>query len=108
PADPGMGVEKERMAENGVGTEYADLVCPLDRRLAVAPDHLLHLVDALCDVHGKRYAALTRRLTTVTQKIGRAVLDLHRRDDAGEPPARMTRGTVDQRQRGGEAGPPAR
>ena len=99
PADPRMGIEEKRVAENRVGAEDADLVCPLDWRLAMATDHFPHLTDALRDMHSKRQPALARRIVAVAQQIGSAGVDLHWRDDAGEPSALMPGGTVDQGQR---------
>src|SRR5215831_4029164 len=46
PADPGVGIEKQRVTEDRARSEYADLLRPLDRRFAMAPDHLLHLAYA--------------------------------------------------------------
>src|SRR5262249_18048519 len=106
PADPGVAIQKQRVAKDGVGTKYADLMRPLDRRLAVAPEHLLYFIDALGNMHGERNAALTRRLVAGTQKIGRAILDLHWRDNAGQAPAWMPRRPVDQRQCCRKAIPP--
>src|SRR6516225_6656337 len=104
PANPGMGVEKQRVAENGLRAQYADLVRPLDRCLAVAPDHLLHFVNALRDVHREWNPALTRRLSAVAQEIRGTVLDLHRRENTGKPAARVLRGALDHSQRRREAG----
>jgi hypothetical protein len=39
----------------------------MDWCLAVSPDHFLHFVDALGNVHCEGNAALTRRLAAVTQ-----------------------------------------
>src|SRR5882762_10818622 len=102
-----MGIEKERVAEDRVGAEDADLVRPLDRRLPVAADHFLDLENALRDMHGKRNTALARCLAAVAQQFRGAVLDLHWRYHAGEPPARMADGLVDQRQRRPETLAPA-
>src|SRR6516225_12290638 len=99
PADPRMGIEEKRVAENRVGAEDADLVRPLDWRLAVAADHFPHLADALRDVYSKGQRALARRIAAVAQQIGGASVDLHRRDDAGEAPARVPGSIVDRRQR---------
>src|SRR5215831_12364913 len=82
-----MGVEKKRVAEDCVGAQDADLVCPLDWRLAVAADHFPDLADALSTMHSKGKPAFTRRIAAVAQQIGGAAVDLHRRNDAGEPPA---------------------
>src|SRR6516225_780404 len=94
-----MGIKEQRVAENRVGAEDADLICPLDWRLAVAADYLPDLADALRDMHSKRQPALARRIVAVAQQIGGAGVYLHRRDDTGEPSARMAVGAVDQRQR---------
>ena len=83
-----MRVEKQCVSENGVGTEDADLVRPLDRGLAVAPDHLLDLENALRDMHRERNAAFAGGIAAVAQQLRSAVFDLHRRDDAGESAAR--------------------
>jgi hypothetical protein len=56
-----MRVEKERVTENCVRAEDADLVRPLHRRLAMAPDHFLDFEYALRDVDRERDAALARR-----------------------------------------------
>src|SRR5215471_8346967 len=98
-----MGIEKQRVAENGLWAQYADLVRPLDWRLAVAPDHLLHFVNALRDVHRERNPALARRLSAVAQKIRGTVLDLHRRENTGKPAARVLGGALDHCQRHGKA-----
>src|SRR6266436_8320912 len=102
-----MGIEKERVAEDRVAAEDADLVRPLDRRLPVAADHLLDLEDALRDMHGKRNTALARCLAAVAQQLRGAVLDLHWRDDPGEPPARVALGLVYECQRRPETLAPA-
>src|SRR5204862_8157014 len=59
-ADPGMAVEKERMAEDRPGAEDAERLGPLLRGLAVPADHLAHFADALRDVHGEGEATLLR------------------------------------------------
>jgi hypothetical protein len=62
-----MGVEKQRVAEDRLGSEDADLVGPLHRRLAVAAQHLLHLGDALRNMDGQGRAAFARRIMAVAQ-----------------------------------------
>ena len=86
-----MRVEKERVAEDRAAAEHAERMRPLDRGLAVAADHLAHLDDALRDMHRERQSALARRGMAVAQQIGRAGVDLHRRDHAGQPAAWMRR-----------------
>src|SRR5262249_25282895 len=83
PPDPGMRVEEERVTENRAGAENSDLICPLDRRLAVAPDHLLYFENTLRNVDREWDAALVRGIPAVAQQLRRAILDLHRRHDAG-------------------------
>lgn len=73
-----MRVEKQCVAENGVGPQDADLVRPLDRGLAVAPNHLLHLQNALRDMHRERNAAFACRIAAVVQQLRSTVFDLHR------------------------------
>ena len=90
------------------GPSRPSAVRPLDRGLAVAADHLAHLDDALRDVHRERQPALARRGVAVAQQIGGAGVDLHRRDDAREPAARMRQRRVDDLERGREPGPAAR
>src|SRR6266404_4493922 len=94
-----MGIEKEGVAENRVAAEDADIVGPLDWCLSVTPDHLLHLENALRYMHRKRDTALARCVAAVAQQLRGAVLDLHWRDDPGQPPARVALGLVDERQR---------
>src|SRR6516164_11419461 len=74
----------------------------------MASDHFPDLADALGDMHSKWQPALARRIAAVAQQIGGAGVDLHRRDDAGEPPARVLSGTFDQRQRHRKTLAPAR
>src|SRR5207247_8363106 len=52
----------------------------------------------LRDMHRKLNTALARGVAAVAQQLGGAVLDLHWRDDAGEPPTRVANGLVDERQ----------
>ena len=47
PVQPGMMVEKDRVADDRVGTKHADLFQPFDRRFTVPPHDLLKLDDAL-------------------------------------------------------------
>ena len=94
-----MAVQKQRVAEDRPRPEDADLARPLQRCLAVAAQHLLHLGDALGDMNGEGQAAFVRRVAAVAQQIGGAGVDLHRRNDAGKPPAGMPGSPVDQRQR---------
>src|SRR6266446_10975911 len=47
PVQPGMMVEKDRVADNRTGTEHADLAQPFDRRFPVPPHDLVKLDDAL-------------------------------------------------------------
>jgi hypothetical protein len=80
----------------------------LDRGLAVAPDHLLDLENALRNVDGERNAAFAGRIPAVAQQLRSAIFDLHRRDNAGEPAARVPGGALGHLQRGCEAGAAAR
>ena len=96
PPDPGMGVRKNGVAQYSARGQDADLLCPLDRRLAVPTDHLLKLIYALSDVHRKGDVPLVGGGEAVPKKLGRAVLDLHRRDDAREPPGGVSGQFVDQ------------
>src|SRR3546814_20611140 len=79
-----MAVDEDRVAEHAVRTHDADVGGMLDRRAAMAPDHLVNLQNPLGDVQGERNAALLRRLEAVAQEIVGAVLDLHRRADRSE------------------------
>src|SRR5205809_789584 len=108
PAHPGMGIKKQRVPEDRAVAEQAEVVRPLHRRLAVAADHLPHFGDALRYVQGERNSALLRDIAAVAQEIGLASVDLHRRDDAGEPPAGMRLRLVDGSERSVEAGAAAR
>ena len=71
PVQPGMMVEKDRVADDRVGAEHADLAQPFDRRLAVPPHDLVKLDDALrrMDLQGSRRsraaAALSRNSASV-------------------------------------------
>jgi hypothetical protein len=47
PVQPGMMVEKNRMADDCVVAEHPDLAQPSDRRLAVPPHDFLKLNDTL-------------------------------------------------------------
>ena len=71
------------------GPVRCELVRPLDRRDAVAADHLVELGHGLGAVNREWQVTLARRGHAVAQQILRARVDLHRRDHAGEPPARM-------------------
>src|SRR5215813_4868311 len=65
----------------------------------MAANHFPDLADALSNMHSKGKPAFTRRVAAVAQQIGGAAVDLHRRNDPGEPPALVLYGTVNQRQR---------
>ncbi len=93
------------MAEDGPRREQAEVARELDRRLAVAADHLLELVHALRTMHGERQVVLLRGGEAVAQQFGRAGVDLRRIHDAGEATARVPHGLLDQPQRGIEAAP---
>jgi hypothetical protein len=53
-----MAVQKQRVTEDRPRPEDADLVRPLHRRLAVAAQHLVHLGDALGNMHRQGQAAV--------------------------------------------------
>ena len=58
-------VEKDRVADNRIGTEHTGLAQPFDRRFAVPPHDLVKLDDALRRVDLERQPALARRRGTV-------------------------------------------
>src|SRR6516162_4297114 len=76
PVQPGMMVEKDRVADNRIGTEHTGLVQPFDRRFAVPPHDLVKLDDALRRVDLERQPALARRRGTVAQQRFGAGVDL--------------------------------
>ena len=62
-------------------------------------DHLLKFVYALSDVHREGDVPLVCGGEAVAKKLVRAVLDLHRRDHAGEQPGGVSGQPVDQLER---------
>src|SRR5205823_5109273 len=64
--------------------------------------------NALRDMHRERNATLAGRIAAVAQQLRSAILDLHRRYDAGEPAARVPPGALDHVQRRCQAGAAAR
>ena len=103
PSHPGMRVDEDGVAQQRARVEDAELRRPLDRRHAVAADHLQHLAHALGDMHGERQLAFGGRGVGVAQQLGRAGVDLHRREHPGEPAARVLRQPVDEAERRFEA-----
>ena len=95
-AHPGMGVEEQRWPRDRARPRSADRLRRLDRRHAVAAQHLAHLDDALRDVDCERQVALPRGGAAVAARSSSAGVDLHRRDDPGQPPARMRQRLVDR------------
>ena len=79
-----MFVDEHRMTEHAARRQNADIARELYRRCAVAIDHHQELVDALRAMHGERQVARLGRGEAVAQQVGRAGVDLRRRDDAGE------------------------
>ncbi len=58
---------------------------PFDRRLAVAPEYLVELVDALCGVELERQVVVAGVVVGVADQLRRAGVDLGRTDHAAEP-----------------------
>ncbi len=106
PAHPGVRVDEDGMAQQGIRAEDAELRRPLHRRHAVPADHLQHFAHALRDVHGERQLVLARGGKSVAQQLGRAGIDLHRRQHARQPARRVARQALGEREGGLEA-PPA-
>src|SRR5271163_639437 len=69
PAHPGMGVNEQRVAEDCSRPKQPQFFRPLDRRHAVAADHLAHLVDALRAMRREGKSALARRVAAVAQQF---------------------------------------
>ena len=71
---------------------------PLDRRLAVAADHLVELVDALGGVDRQGPARAPGDLDAFAQELLAAGIDLGGMDDARETPAGMALGLANERE----------
>jgi len=54
PMQPGVMVEKDAVANDGMATKRADIMQPADRRLAVAAEHLVEFGDVLRSVNLER------------------------------------------------------
>ena len=108
PVQPGMLVDEDRVAEDRVRPQDAERLGVLGGRLAVAPDDLLELEDALREVGRERTAVLARRGDGIAEQIGGAGLDLGRVEHAGQAPAGVLVGLRHQLQGVLEAPAPGR
>src|SRR6516164_8945859 len=105
PVQPGMMVEEDRVADNRIGTEHADLAQPFDRRFAVPPHDLVKLGDALRRVDLERQPALARRRGAVAQQRFGAGVDLGGIKHPVETAGRVLARPVDQPKRAVESIP---
>ena len=78
---PRRSAGDDRVAEDRVRPEHAEIAQPGDRRLAVARQHLVELDDRLRRVHGVRATRIVRQALRITQQIAGARVDLRRRND---------------------------
>ena len=90
PVHPRMLVDENRVAEDCVRPQDADLVGPLDRRHAGASRHFVELNDTLRRVYLERPTLFLGQGHAVLQQLRRTGVDLGRHDHGAEAAARVS------------------
>jgi hypothetical protein len=106
PVQPGMMVEKDRMGDDRVCAEHADLAQPFDWRFAVPPHDLVKLDNALRRMDLQRQPAFAGRRGAFAQQRPGAGIDLGRIESTIEPARRMLTRPLDKAERAVEPVPP--